>query len=240
MGRMRKKKKKPVLGRIWGWILETFFKLFLVLVFFSVSQVLIFKYLDPPGTVNMIWEKVLSQINQTEYVEHRYSWQNFEKISPHLKQAVLASEDQRFLTHNGFDFEEIKIVAENMIYRHQFRGASTISMQTARSLFLPSSRSFFRKLAEAWYTILIELFWDKQRILEVYLNTVDWGTHIVGAQAGSQAYFSCNARQLTRHQAALMAAVLPSPHKWSAKNPSPYIKKRQQRILKQMPAMPLF
>ncbi len=222
-----------------GGLWKFFFKLILSLVFFSVFQVLVFKYLDPPGTVNMIWERLLSQFNQTEYIKPQYSWQTLVKISPHLKQAVLASEDQRFLTHNGFDFKEMKIVIENMVNKHQFRGASTISMQAARSLFLPSSRSLFRKAAEAWYTILIELFWDKQRILEVYLNTVDWGTHLVGAQAGAQGYFSCDAEQLTQHQAALMAAVLPSPHKWSAKNPSAYILNRQQRILKQMQAMPL-
>ena len=222
-----------------GGLWKFFFKLILSLVFFSVFQVLVFKYLDPPGTVNMIWERLLSQFNQTEYIKPQYSWQTLVKISPHLKQAVLASEDQRFLTHNGFDFKEMKIVIENMVNKHQFRGASTISMQAARSLFLPSSRSLFRKAAEAWYTILIELFWDKQRILEVYLNTVDWGTHLVGAQAGAQGYFSCNAEQLTQHQAALMAAVLPSPHKWSAKNPSAYILNRQQRILKQMQTMPL-
>ncbi len=222
-----------------GWIWKFFFKSILALVFFSVSQVLVFKYINPPGTVNMIWERLLSSFNQTQYIRPQYSWQDLVRISPHLKQAVLASEDQRFLTHSGFDFKEIKIVIKNMVNRHRFRGASTISMQAARSLFLPSSRSLFRKAAEAWYTILIELFWDKQRILEVYLNTVDWGTHLVGAQAGAQAYFSCNANQLTKRQAALMAAVLPSPHRWSAKAPSAYIRNRQQRILKQMQNMPL-
>jgi monofunctional biosynthetic peptidoglycan transglycosylase len=232
---MEKKKKKTIIG----WILKILFKSILILVFFSLFQVLIFKYLDPPVTVNMLWERMLAKVNKTEHIQSAYFWQDFDKISPHLKQAVLASEDQRFLTHSGFDFEEIKIVIENMINNRQFRGASTISMQAARSLFLPSSRSLFRKLAEAWYTILIELFWDKQRILEIYLNTVDWGTHLVGAQAGALSYFSCNAGQVTMSQAALMAAVLPSPHKWSAKNPSPYIIKRRERILKQMPAMPL-
>ena len=215
------------------------FKGILILSFFSISQVMIFKYVDPPGTVNMIWERLLAKINNQSYTPPSYSWQNFEKISPHLKRAVLASEDQRFLTHSGFDFEEIKIVMNDMMKTHQFRGASTISMQAARSLFLPSSRSLLRKAAEAWYTILMELFWNKQRIFEIYLNTVDWGTGMVGAQAGAKGYFSCNADQLTKNQAALMTAILPSPHRWSAKTPSAYIRKRQQRILKQMPHMPL-
>ena len=232
---MREDKKRTFLG----WIWRIFIRLGLVLIFFSLFQVLVFRYVDPPGTVNMVWERVLYEIWKTDYTRPTYSWQDLEKISPHLKQAVLASEDQRFLTHRGFDFEELKKVFQNMIFKNQFRGASTISMQAARSLFLPSSRNFLRKAVEAWYTVLIELFWDKRRILEIYLNTVDWGTGLVGAQAGAQAYFSSSAGQLTKSQAALMAAVLPSPHKWSATNPSSYIKKRQQTILRQMPAMPL-
>ena len=211
----------------------------LVLIFFSIFQVILFKYVNPTGTVNMIWERLLAKVNQTVYIPSAYGWKNLEKISINLQQAVLASEDQRFLSHSGFDFEEMKIVVEDIMETKRFRGASTISMQAARSLFLPSSRSLLRKATEAWYTILIELFWDKQRIFEIYLNTVDWGTETVGAQAGAQRYFSCNADQLTKTQAALMAAILPSPHKWSAKNPSAYIQKRQLRILKQMPHMPL-
>jgi len=167
------------------------------------------------------------------------SWKNIERISTHLQQAVLASEDQRFLTHNGFDFTEIQTVIKEVVAGKGIRGASTISMQAARSLFLPASRSMIRKLTEAWYTILIELIWDKKRILEVYLNTVDWGTGLVGAQAGARAYFSCNAKGLTPSQAAVMAAILPSPHKWSAKTPGPHVRKRRDRILKQMKTMPV-
>jgi len=231
---MRKKKKQSIAG----WIWRSFIKLCLVLVFFSMFEVLIFKYVNPPGTVNMVWEIILSKIHKTTHLNPKYSWQDLEKISIHLQKAVLASEDQRFLIHHGFDFEELKIVFENMVYKHHFRGASTISMQAARSLFLPFSKSFLRKLSEAWYTVWMELFWDKKRILEIYLNTVDWGTGLVGAQAGARAYFSSDAEKLTKTQAALMAAILPSPHKWSVKNPSSYIKKRQQRILRQMSAMP--
>ena len=222
-----------------GWVGKTAVTVVLVLIFFSVAQVIFFKYVNPTGTVNMIWERLLATVNQKVYTPSAYGWKNLKGISPHLQQAVLASEDQRFLSHSGFDFEEMKIVVEDIMETQRIRGASTISMQAARSLFLPSSRSFLRKAAEAWYTILIELFWDKQRIFEIYLNTVDWGTGTVGAQAGAQRYFSCNADQLTKTQAALMAAILPSPHRWSAKNPSAYIQKRQQRILKQMPHMPL-
>lgn len=232
---MKKKKKKSIMG----WMWKKAFTVVLVLIFFSVSQVVLFKYVNPTGTVNMIWEQLLAKVNQTVYIPSAYGWRNLDKISANLQQAVLASEDQRFLSHNGFDFKEMKIVIEDIIETQRFRGASTISMQAARSLFLPSSRSFLRKAIEAWYTILIEFFWDKQRIFEIYLNTVDWGTRTVGAQAGAQRYFSCNADQLTKTQSALMAAILPSPHKWSAKKPSAYIQKRHRRILKQMPHMRL-
>jgi monofunctional glycosyltransferase len=232
---MQKNKNKSIMGRV----RKTVFTVILVLIFFSISQVVLFKYVDPPVTVNMLWERLLAKVNGTGHTPSAYFWKKLEKISPHLQQAVLASEDQRFLTHNGFDFTEMKIVIENIMATQRFRGASTISMQAARSLFLPSSRSLLRKATEAWYTILMEVFWDKQRIFEIYLNTVDWGTGLVGAQASAQSYFSRDASQLSRGQAALMAAVLPSPHKWSAKNPSNYIRKRQQRILKQMSHMPL-
>jgi monofunctional biosynthetic peptidoglycan transglycosylase len=141
--------------------------------------------------------------------------------------------------HHGFDFREIKLAITDIITRKGFRGASTISMQTARSLFLPSSRTLTRKVAEAWYTILIELVWNKKRILEMYLNTVDWGRANVGAQAAARAYFSCDAKGLTAKQAALLTAILPSPHKWSTVSPTPHVRQRQARILKQMKNMPV-
>ncbi|WP_457551199.1 biosynthetic peptidoglycan transglycosylase [Desulfobacula sp.] len=105
-----------------------------------------------------------------------YEFKRLEHISPHLRRAVIAAEDQRFLSHNGFDFKEIKNALKTLIKTKKLRGASTISMQTARSVFLLSSKRFYRKIAEMYYTVLIELFWDKHRILEMYLNTVDWGT----------------------------------------------------------------
>ncbi len=231
------KKKQP--RSFSRWILKSLLKLFLLLVCLSLFQVVVLKYIDPPFTVNMVWERLRHELFDAPYVVPSYGWQNLSKISPHLKQAVIAAEDQRFLTHHGFDFAEIKIVFKNVLEGKSFRGASTITMQAARSVFLPATRNPLRKLAEAWYTVLIELVWDKARILEIYLNTVDWGTGIVGSQAGARAYFAKDAANLTREQAALMAAILPSPHKWSPTDPSEYLKKRQQRILAAMPAMPL-
>lgn len=221
------------------WILKSVIKLFLLLVCLSLLQVVALKYINPPFTVNMIWEQLRYKLFDAPYVVPAYEWQDLSVISPHLKQAVLAAEDQRFLTHHGFDFKEIKIVLKNVLEGKSFRGASTITMQAARSVFLPATRNPLRKLAEAWYTVLIELIWDKQRILEIYLNTVDWGTGIVGAQAGARAYFAEDAAGLAPEQAALMAAVLPSPHRWSPNDPSAYLEKRQQQILAAMPAMPM-
>lgn len=205
----------------------------------TVSQVAIFKYFNPPFTVNMIYEKVIAAYQKKPFTPRSYEWKNLEQISVNLQQAVLASEDQRFMHHHGFDFREIKLAMADIINHKGLRGASTISMQTARSLFLPSSRTFTRKLVEAWYTVLIELFWDKKRILEMYLNTVDWGRANVGAQAAAQAYFSCDAINLTAQQAALLTAILPSPHKWSVVSPDPHVRQRKTRILKQMKHMPV-
>ena len=222
-----------------GWIIRAFVKFFLLVVCLSLFQVAALRYINPPFTVNMVWERLRHELFDAPYVLPAYEWQDLSDISPHLQQAVIASEDQRFLSHHGFDFAEIKIVIKNMMEKRGFRGASTITMQAARSVFLPASRNILRKLAEAWYTVLIELVWDKRRILETYLNTVDWGTGIVGAQAGARVYFGTNAGSLTPEQAALMAAILPSPHKWSVKDPGPHVKKRQQHILTTMPAMPI-
>lgn len=205
----------------------------------TFAQVAVFRFFNPPCTVNMVYERAIAAHKKMPFKDRSYEWKDLDQISVNLQKAVMASEDQRFLKHHGFDFTEIKIALSDMIAQKGFRGASTITMQTARCLFLPSSRTVIRKLAEAWYTILIELMWDKQRILEMYLNTVDWGRANVGAQAAARAYFSCDAKALTPEQAALLAAVLPSPHKWSAVTPQAHVRLRQQRILKQMPNMPV-
>jgi monofunctional glycosyltransferase len=233
--RMPEKKHR----RVAGWIFRNGIKLILLLICLSLFQVGVLRYINPPFTINMVWEKLRHELFGSPYVVPAYEWQDLSAISPHLRRAVMAAEDQRFLTHRGFDFEEIKIVLNNVREGKPGRGASTITMQAARSVFLPSTRNPLRKAAEAWYTVLMELVWDKPRILEIYLNTVDWGTGIVGAQAAARLYFETDAAGLTRQQAAMMAAVLPSPHRWSPRDPTPFLKKRQQWILKAMPSMPL-
>lgn len=234
MRKTKRKKKKPVL-----WIWKTLFKIVFFLFCFTVVQVLALKFMDPPFTPNVAWEWAESVIKKQPEKRPRYTFKKIETISPHLRRAVIASEDQRFLIHNGFDFSEIKNALTALIRQNKLRGASTISMQTARSVFLLSSRRVSRKVAEAYYTILIELFWDKHRILEMYLNTVDWGTSVTGAEAAAQKYFSKSARTLTPSQAAMMTAILPNPHRWSVRHPTDYIKARQAKIMKEMNRMPL-
>jgi len=221
------------------WIKKVIARLLIAVVAATFLQIFIFKFFNPPFTVNMVYEKAIAAHQKMPFKPRSYEWKDIAQISVYLQQAVLASEDQRFIRHHGFDFREIKLALADIITRKGFRGASTITMQTARSLFLPSSRTFARKIAEAWYTVIIELVWDKKRIMEMYLNTVDWGRANVGAQAAARAYFSCDARALTAQQAALLAAILPSPHKWSAVTPGPHVLQRQTRILKQMRNMPI-
>jgi len=230
--KMKKKKKNA------SWIWKIILKIVLLFFCFTIVQVLTLKFINPPFTPNVAWEWAEAIIQKQPEKKPNYEFKKIELISLHLRKAVIAAEDQRFLSHNGFDFNEIKNALNTLIRKKKLRGASTISMQTARSVFLLSSKSFFRKIAEMYYTVLIELFWNKQRILEMYLNTVDWGTGVTGAEAASQKYFSKSAQHLSSSQAALMTAILPNPHIWSVKNPSPYIKLRQEQIMKDMAHMP--
>lgn len=235
---MKPGKKRALWRSVTGWVTRTLIKMLLVLIFLSFGQVLALKYITPPFTINMVWERLRHHWFDAPYVPYTYEWRNLPDISPYLKQAVMAGEDQRFLGHHGLDFQEIKIVIKDVLKGKSFRGASTITMQAARSVFLPATRHPVRKLGEVWYALLMEQMWDKSRILEIYLNTVDWGTGIVGAQAGARRYFDTTAAGLTPDQAAWMAAILPSPHKWSPLHPTPYLTQRQQRILSDMPNMP--
>lgn len=230
-----KKKKTGILTKL----KRLFLKVLLMAVLFTLAQVLTLKYINPPLTPNVAWEWAEAIYEKKPEKKPVYIWKDLEDISPHLRRAVVAAEDQRFLLHKGFDLNEIKAALKGMINEKKLRGASTISMQTARSVFWLSSRSVIRKVAEVYYTVLIEVFWDKKRILEMYLNTVDWGTGVTGAQAASLKYFSRDVEKLTPSQAALMTAVLPNPHKWSVKKPTPYLKKRQFQIMRSMKKMPL-
>ena len=198
-------------------------------ILFSLAQVLALRWVDPPLTVPMIWHRITQTLGVAPSVRLRYEWVPLTAVSSHLRRAVIASEDQRFLRHRGFDLVEIGRAVSAVIDGERLRGASTISMQTARSVFLIPSRTVVRKALEAYYTVLIEALWDKRRILEMYLNTVDWGDGIFGAEAAARIYFKVSAGGLTPSQAALMTAVLPNPHRLSPRRPGSYLRQRQQR-----------
>ena len=201
-------------------------------------QVLLLHFVNPPLTLTRIFNQVTDRGSS---VTERASgeWKGLEEISPNLRRAVLAGEDQRFLSHHGFDFVEISQAIRDIIRKGSKRGASTITMQVARTVFLWPARSWPRKLLEAYYTFLMEIFLSKKRIFEIYLNMVDWGVDIRGAEAASRKYFDSSSATLTPDQAALLAAVLPGPHKWSVKRPNAHVRQRQKRILRDMKKMPL-
>ena len=176
------------------------------------------------------------QIQAGEKLKLSHDWEPLEHISPHLPIAVMASEDANYLTHHGFDYEAIEKAMERNKKHPEKRklGASTISQQTAKNVFLWPGRSWVRKGFEVYFTLLIELMWPKERIMEVYLNSIEMGDGIYGAEAVAEAHFNTDAKSLTREQCALIAATLPNPRKFSSKNPSAYMLKRQKRILREM------
>ncbi|HEY7739721.1 MAG TPA: monofunctional biosynthetic peptidoglycan transglycosylase [Steroidobacteraceae bacterium] len=164
----------------------------------------------------------------------QHDWVPWEEISRHAAVAVIAAEDQRFLGHGGFDFEAIDQALTDARRGRRLRGASTISQQVAKNLFLWPGQSWPRKALEAWFTLWIEVLWPKQRILEVYLNSVEFGRGVWGVEAASRRYFRKPAARLNRPEAALLAAVLPNPKRFRVSNPSPYLRRRQDWILWQM------
>lgn len=195
----------------------------------SVFLVIIYKWAPVPITPLMV-------IRSVEYTEEslQHDWVPMEDISPNLQLAVVASEDQNFLRHNGFDYEAIKKAIEENSKKKRTRGASTISQQTAKNVFLWPQRSWVRKGLEVYFTFLIELFWSKERILEVYLNSIEMGKGIYGAEAAAEAWFGKSAAQLLPNEAAAIAAILPNPRQYSANPASNFIQQRKQWILRQM------
>jgi len=208
-------------------LLRFFCKLLLLFVLISCLPVLLFRFVNPPISALMMERKLEKNIALKQH------WRSFQELPDSLKMAVIAAEDQRFAQHYGFDFAQIEKALAHNQRGGSVRGASTISQQVAKNLFLWSSRSWLRKGLEAWFCALIELFWPKQRILEVYLNIAEWGEGIFGAEAAAQKHFGIGAAYLNERQASLLAAVLPSPHRFSAGRPSPYIQRRASWIQRQ-------
>jgi len=229
----RARKKKRFTG-----ILRKVFKyglyLFLFLLLLTVAQVAILRFVNPPCTAAAAWKWVWGQDTIRDYRQAYDQWKPLKEIAPPLIKAVLAGEDQRFLAHHGFDFVEMRKALGDILSDRRTRGASTISMQAARTVFLWPERTLTRKVAEAYYTVLIEMLWGKKRILEVYLNTVDWGPGVIGAEAAARHYFQTGAGRISPTQAALLAAILPSPHRWSPTHPSRIVQVRKRRIMEDM------
>lgn len=171
---------------------------------------------------------------ESQEKEIRYEWRTLNKISGRLQLAVMCAEDQYFLLHDGLDFRSIKQAEEANKRGGNTRGASTITQQVAKNVFLWPDRTWLRKAAELYFALLIEMVWSKERIMEVYLNVAELGNGIFGAEAASKAYFNRSAEDLTVTQAARLAAVLPSPKRYSAVSPSPYVQRRVDWIKKQM------
>lgn len=180
--------------------------------------------------------RCFQQVSEGRSLKLSHDWEPLENISPSLSVAVMASEDARFLEHHGFDYKAIEHAAKRNREHPEKRklGASTISQQTAKNVFLWPGRSWTRKGFEAYFTVLIEVLWPKQRIMEVYLNSIEMGEGIYGAQAVAEEHFGKDAKDLTRSECALIAATLPNPRKFSSKSPSTYMLKRQSRIQKEM------
>jgi len=165
-------------------------------------------------------------------------WVPISEISKHAPQAVYAAEDQKFMDHHGFDMEAMEEAWENNKKGKRIKGASTITQQTVKNVFLWPSRSYVRKGLEAYFTVLVELIWSKERIMEVYLNVIEMGNGIYGIQAASQTFFDKDAAKLSKGQAALIAAVLPNPRRWSPARPTSYIQGRKSWIMRQMSNLP--
>ncbi|EPJ43105.1 MAG: monofunctional biosynthetic peptidoglycan transglycosylase [Osedax symbiont Rs2] len=211
-------------------IIRAFIKLLLVFVIGSVSWVALYKVVDVHYTPLM----AIRYLQGDADYRLRHQWRNLDKISSQLQLAIISAEDQHFFQHWGFDFQAIQQVLQSNAKGKPLRGGSTISQQSAKNIFLWPQRSWLRKGFEAWFTVLIEVLWSKERILEVYLNSIEMGKGVFGAQAASYYWFNKSAAKLSRSEAAAIAAILPNPIKSRAKPASRYIKKRQAWIIKQM------
>jgi monofunctional biosynthetic peptidoglycan transglycosylase len=224
-------------GSLLGRLLRTIAWLVGICVLASILAVLALRWVDPPYTAFMAGAQITAWLDRDSSYVFRHKWADLSQISPNLPLAVVASEDQKFPEHWGFDVEAIEKAYALNQHSHKVRGASTISQQVAKNVFLWSGRSYFRKGLEAYFTVLIEAIWPKRRILEIYLNIAEFGHGIYGAEAAAQRYFHKAASRLTRADAAVLAAVLPNPEHYSPAAPSRYVQQRREWILGQMQAL---
>ena len=216
-------------SKLWRWTL----KAALYFIVGSIGMTIVLKWVPIWITPTMI-ERKLEAIFKGKESEIYYDWTSYNNISTEMALAVVASEDQRFPTHFGFDFEALENAFKNNLKGRRIKGASTISQQVAKNVFLWQDRSYIRKALEVWFTMLIEVIWGKERILEVYLNVAETGTMTFGVEAAATRYFNKNASSLSRTEAARIAAVLPNPNRFLIARPSGYVQRRTNAISRQM------
>ncbi|AFK02413.1 Monofunctional biosynthetic peptidoglycan transglycosylase [Emticicia oligotrophica DSM 17448] len=231
-GPISKKKSSNWKSKLKRLVLKTLLYFFII----SLGLVVVYKFVPIPVTSTMISRK-MEAIEEGKDSEIHYDWVSYDEISKEAPLAVVAAEDQLFPEHNGFDFEAMSNAFTKNLKGKKLRGASTLSQQVAKNVFLWQSRSYIRKVFEVYFTVLIELIWGKQRILEVYLNVAEMGDMTFGVEEASQRFFNTSAKNLSRQEAARIAAVLPSPRKWSAAKPGPYVNRRTNAITRQMRAL---
>lgn len=219
-----------IIRRIWRLLWKTVIW-FLGL---SIGLVIFYRFVPVPITPLMVIRLFEQAFDPKKDLRLYKDWEPMSNISKNAPQAVVGAEDQKFLEHNGFDFEAMEKAWENNKKGKRIKGASTITQQTVKNVFLWPSRSYVRKGLEAYFTVLVELLWSKERIMEVYLNVIEMGDGVYGIEAAAQTYYKKPAAKLSRSQAAMIAAVLPNPRRWSPARPTAYIRGRQSWIMRQM------
>ncbi|MCH7401622.1 monofunctional biosynthetic peptidoglycan transglycosylase [Belliella kenyensis] len=220
--------------KIFKRIIRFIAKCFMWFFIITIGLTVIYKFVPVPVTPLMLIRVGEQAVDKDKDVRLYKDWVSMSSISRHMPQAVYAAEDQKFMDHRGFDTEAMKKAWENNKKGKRIKGASTISQQTSKNVFLWPGRNLIRKGLEAYFTVLIEFIWGKERIMEVYLNVIEMGEGIYGVEAAAQHYFKKSAAQLSRQEAALIAATLPNPRRWSPAKPTAYIYGRQAWILIQM------
>ncbi len=223
------KARSPILKKITN--ITT--KVFLYFLMVSIIWVIAYRFINPPITVLMVLRNMERKANGKPFKTDK-KWVNFDDMSNNMKRAAVSAEDQLFLKHIGFDVKAIEKAFSSNAKGKKVKGGSTISQQTAKNVFLWPGRSWIRKGFEAYFTLLVEMCWSKERILEVYLNVIEMGDGIYGAEAAAQEYYGKSATSLTQNQAALIAACFPNPLRWTPRNATPYIRHRQYLILRNM------
>lgn len=208
-------------------------KIFLWFLMVTVLWVLIYRFVNPPITFLMV-QRNMEKNAAGKTAKMEKTWVDFEDISDNMKRAAVSAEDQLFLKHLGFDVKAIEKAFETNKKGKKVKGGSTISQQTAKNVFLWPGRSWIRKGFEAYFTLLIEILWSKERILEVYLNVIEMGDGVYGAEAAAQEYYGKSCKSLTKSQAALIAACFPNPRRWTPIKPTAYIRHRQYLIMRNM------